>query len=81
MAQQLIYFFLLLPIIFNADVVYKKLDKLDFFRRPLRRLIGIYNNTQITRNISFLLHHSLSSCISNHCKLTYKLSGKLEFIL
>ena len=35
MAQQLIFFFLLLPIIVHADVVYKKLDKLDFFGRPL----------------------------------------------
>ncbi len=58
---------------------------------PLHWFIGIYNNTQITRNISFLLHHSLSTSISSHCKLTYELtyefemtyglSNTLEFIL
>ena len=47
-------------------------------RRPLPGFIGIYNNPQIAINISFLLHHSLSTSISNHCKLTYKLTYKLE---
>ena len=35
MAQKLIFLFLLFPLFSQADVIYKKLDKLDFFNRPM----------------------------------------------